>query len=596
MKDYAALARSENNSNYKKIFEVIAEKQTRKHVKATFEGVADGAPVPPQFSHSTSEVEAIRNALWDEVSIGMAMDGSTRTMSEVADSQVVSMERMVKQIRNRPEGMSADAFFNEYSGIGTGLDPGVYNGASIPVVVSPQEATSYYSNGGIAGTVIDTKSRGIFTNGYQFVGGLDEDELKELKDYADELNFAEAVGGEWWRDGYNYGGSCLIPWLRGDNVLTHEMTIEQLGKAGMLKKDCLQYFWTADRWNSVLIPNYNISARDYLTPETFYIPLAGLSVRTERMAIARPKKLPYWGTIRQMGWGISDFPSFMPSLLAYEIMIRSIPIIAQQLSLVYLSAPLDTILAQSGVNAMRKVMADNQATLDQMSALRPQILNMAGELKSIERHWTDFDKLILIGKQDVGAKAGISHTILFNEQTASLDEKAFDTTLKKAETIKMSGNQCVLQVQNIIQFLVYSKWGWDSPQARKAKEVRLSLEAPTIMTNEENIESLNACATSFTSFTQGGLQQGDAIELIRKFVPKFEPSDEMMKRVEAFDDAEQEFEDETRKQTLELGKQKTDSTEEDDEGTGNPPTPAVATVGDSKPSGWIDKLFSWRKV
>ncbi len=354
----------------------------------------------------------------------------------------------------------------------------------------------------------------------------------------------------------------------------------------MLKKDCLMYFWTADRWNSVLIPNYNISDRDYLTPQEFYIPLAGLSVRTERMAIGRPKKLPYWGMIRQMGWGISDFPSFMPSLLAYEIMIRSIPIISQQLSLVYLHQPVDIVMAQSGMNAVKTLQAKNQASLDQWNPLKAMALNLAGDLKAIERHFTDFDKLILIGKQDVGAKAGISHTVLFNEQTASLDEKSFDTTLKQAETIKLSGNQFTLQVQNVIQFLVYSKWGWDSPQARKAKEVRVSLEAPTVMTNQESLESLTAAGSAITQFTQAGFQLGDAVEMVRKFVPKFEPDEDMAARISAFDDAEQDYQEDQREQTLELGEQKTDSTKEDDAGTGNPP------VADAKPGSWIDRLFT----
>jgi len=588
MKDFKKLAESHPSPNYKKIYELMAVGQTPGHIH---DGVADGAPVPKQAAHSPGDLDEIRKSLWNEVSSGMAMDGKYSTMDDVGNGLVVNMEKLRKQIVGKREGMSADAFFNDFTGIGTGLDPGSYNNASIPVVVSPTEATAYYSNGGIAAAVIDKKSRGIFTNGYQFVGGLEEDELKELKDYADTLNFAEAVGGEWWRDGYIYGGSLLIPWLKGDNVLTHEMTVDQLGKAGMLKKDCLEYFWTADRWNSVLIPNYNISARDYLTPEEFYVPLAGLSIRTERMAVARPKKLPYWGTIRQMGWGISDFPSFMPSLLAYEIMIRSIPIISQQLSLVYLHQPIDIVLAQAGMNAVKKLQETNQASIDQWNPLKTQVINMAGELKSIDRHWTDFDKLITLGKQDVGAKAQISHTVLFNEQTASLDEKSFDTTLKQAETIKLSGNQCILQVQNVIQFLVYSKWGWDSPQAREAKEVRLSLDSPTIMTNEENIESLTAVGTALTSFTGAGFQLGDAVEMVRKFVPKFEPDEAMAKRIEAFDDAEQDYQEEQREQTLELGKQKTDSSEEDDAGTGNPPVPASATIADAKPGSWINRIL-----
>lgn len=590
MRDFRKIAEKYESTAMREVFEILAAGQEKGHI---FDGVADGAPVPKQINHSPGDVKEIQAKLWTEVKGGMAADGvHYSTMEDVGKGLVVNLEHLVKKAKDRPEGMAADAFFNEFTGVGTGIDPGFYNASSTPVVVSPQEATAYYSNGGIAATVIDKKSQGVFTNGYQFVGGLDENELKELKDYADKLNFAQSLV-EWWRDGYTYGGACLMPWLKGDNVLTHEMNVEELGRRGMLAKDCLQYFWEADRWNAVLIPNYNISARDYLTPETFYIPLAGLSIRTERMAIARPKKLPYWGTIRQMGWGISDFPSFMPSLLAYEIMIRTIPIISQQLSLLYIHQPLDNVIAQSGANAARKIQQANQEAVNQWNSLKAQMISTSAEIKSIERHWTDFDKLILIGKQDVGAKAGISHTVLFNEQTASLDEKSFDTTLKQAETIKLSGNQLTIQVQNIIQFLVYSKWGWGSPQAAKAKEVRLSLDSPTVMTNEEKIASLTATASALGAFRMAGFQLGDAVEMVRKFVPTFEPTEEMAERIQAFDDSEQDFEAEQREQTLELGKQKTDSTNEENEGTGNPPTPKDGQAGDAKPGlpVWVDRVL-----
>lgn len=580
MKNFADLALKETNSSYKKIFQLLADDQK------LLPGVADSAP--QQLAHSADAIETIKKSLWDEVRKGVALDGKSQTMDEHRKALTFNLGRLSKQIQNRG-GMAADAFFNEFTGIGTGIDPGFYNNASIPTVVSPQEATSYYSNGGVPAYVIDKKSRGIFTNGYQFVGGLEENELKELKDYADTLNFRDAVI-EWWRDGWIYGGSCLMAWLKGDNAQTHDMTIEELAARGMLKEGCVQYFWTADRWNSVLIPNYNISARDYLMPETFYIPLAGMAVRTERMAIAKPKKLPYWGTIRQMGWGISDFPSFMPSYLAYVMMVRAIPIISQQLSVVYLSMPIDNALAQVGKNALRDIFAKNQATLDQMNALRTQVVNLgAGDLKSIERHWTDFDKLILIGKQDVGANAGISHTVLWNEQTASLDEKSFDTTLKQAETIKLSANDATVQIQNIIPFLVWSKWGYDSPQGQKAREVRISFEAPIVATNAENVESMKAATDTVVGLTQAGMQLGDAIDVVRKFVPKFELSEEALARVQAFDDAELDFNEQQREQTLELGAQKTDSTQGDNEGTGNPPIPSSASIGDSK-DGWIQKL------
>jgi len=417
------------------VYRVIGEKSR------SLEGVTDSSR-PLRFSGS--EVRGILDGQWEHIQTDEALHGEFQSMDDVRNRLTVSYDRLAKSVGRGPvtglKGEAIDSFYNDVTGIGTGVDPGSWNASSIPVSISPQEATAYYSNGGIAGGIIDKKFTGIFMNGYGFEGKeWEEDDLNRLKEHAESLNFQQTAE-EWWRDGGIYGGALMIPDL-GDTPMTYLMNERELAKQGMLEKGCIRRFWEADRWNSVLIPDYDISAGDYLTPKEFMIPIAGLSVATWRMGVARPKRLPYWGTLRQMGWGISDFPSFMPSLLAYEMGIRSIPIISQQLSLVYLQAPLDAIISTSGLNAARKVQADNEAAIREWSMLHPKMLNMFGDLKSIERHFTDFDKLILLLKQDVGAKSGISHTILFNELQTGMDEKSYDITLKQTETIKKSADR-----------------------------------------------------------------------------------------------------------------------------------------------------------
>ena len=68
------------------------------------------------------------------------------------------------------------------------------------------------------------------------------------------------------------------------------------------------------RWNTTFVPNFRIGAQDYLFAKQYYVPLAGVSVKTERSAVIRPKLLPYWGAIQQLGWGISDFEGYMRSI------------------------------------------------------------------------------------------------------------------------------------------------------------------------------------------------------------------------------------------------------------------------------------------
>ncbi len=530
------LAKSSKGTPMEDVFRIIGDR-----VK-TYEGVSDAAR-PMRFTGQ--EVASIQDGQWQHIKAGLASDGNSQSMEDVEKGLTVKYENLAKNLgRGKTSGFKGetlDSFYNDVTGIGTGIDPGSWNASSVPVSISPQEATAYYSNGGIAGGIIDKKFRGIFMNGYGFEGGLDEDKLKKLKDYTDSLNFQE-VTEDWWRDGGVYGGALLIPDL-GDNPATYLMSERELARQGMLAKGCIRRLWEADRWNSVLIPDYNISAADYLTPSEFMIPIAGLSVATWRMGIARPKKLPYWGTLRQMGWAISDFPSFMPSLLAYEMGIRSIPIISQQLSLIYLQAPLDAIISTSGMNAAKKIQAENEVALDQWSMLHPKVINMFGDLKSIERHFTDFDKLILLLKQDVGAKSEISHTILFNELQAGMDEKSYDITLKQTETIKKSARAASTQLAPIVRMLVFGCFGYDSPEAKLADKVKIKFDTPVVPTNAENNETVTTIVNALNGFMQAGFQLGDAVEAVRTFIPRFELSKEIMDRIAVVDDTETEIDE-----------------------------------------------------
>lgn len=585
MNRYLELAENEQSENLKEIYKIIGSKD--ENPRGAAKGVKDSSYRPASFTYD--EVTTIQRSLEEEVEARYVADGGFRTMEDFKKGMILDPEALAKKFVSREQGMAVDSFYNAVTGIGTGIDPGSYNTADTPISIGPQEATAYYSNGGIPATIIDKKFKGIFANGYRFTG-LEEDEVDALKDHAESLNFVKAVE-DWWRDGGIYGGALCIPALKGDNPISYQMTVDELVKSRKLKKDSIDYFWTVDRWNAVLIPNYDISAKDFITPSEFYVPLAGIAVNSNRMSVGRPKELPYWGTIRQMGWGISDFVSFMPSLLTYEVMMRSLPIIAQQLNLMYSHVPIDSMLAQSGLNAVKQLIKTNEEALREWNMLNPRGFSTFAEIKTIERHFTDFDKLVLLAQKDVGAKSGISHTILFNEQQASMNEKDDDTTLKQAEIVKKSANTASMQLQNVVTMLVASCFGPDSPQFKKAKQVRIVFDSPTIQTNEQKIAALTASATAFSTFVAGGIQVEDSLDIVRQFVPNLEISDEMRERIGAIDDREEELDEERADAEVKaLGTERVDS--DGDEGPA-PVTNAATTgaPGKSKDSGF----WKWLK-
>ena len=87
-----------------------------------------------------------------------------------------------------------------------------------------------------------------------------------------------------------------------------------------------------------------------------YVPISGISVNAHRSAMLRPKNYLTGGALRQLGWSVSDYEGYMRSIYAYEIMIASIPIMAQQMSLLMYEMPLEGMLATMGITEAKEFM------------------------------------------------------------------------------------------------------------------------------------------------------------------------------------------------------------------------------------------------
>lgn len=491
--DFSRLSNELPDGGLKKIYSIISSYYPN--------GVADAGGAP---ALSVSHVEEIRDIMRSEVESGVIADGGSF--------------QTVEEVRKRAEVVVKDSFYNPVTGIGTGADPGYYNSASIPISISPNEATALYANGGLGQIIIDKKAKGVFANGYQFkASDWPREKLEELKQYANSLGLEKTIT-EAGTNGLIYGGALVVPTFEGDSPISYASTIKENIMDGVIKKGSLKRFWIADRWNCVLVPNYNISASDYIYPKSFYVPIAGLEVNSERMAVVRPKILPYWGTIRQMGWGVSDYTGYLHSLLNYEVAIASIPIMSQQLSLMYHHIPMDGLIAQNGAKYADQYAKLNEAQMRDWSNINPRTINSFGEIKTIQRNYAGFSELVSLLRQDIGAKSGIAESILFHTQSTGFSDNKEDVTLKQAETVGAFGQELAYQLKPIVKVLILSCFGPDSEEARKCDEVSIAFDSPTVVTNEEKISSLTAFASAVAQFYSTGMSAKDSVEMSRAFI------------------------------------------------------------------------------
>ena len=468
----------------------------------------------------------------------------TGTISKIRDLQHRAvMERYAeegivplpfKTVRDEEARMATrvlDSYFNPITGAGTNLDPGTYNQASIPFTLTPNEATSIYASGGLPQKIVDKKVKGVLMNGFDFKSRTwKEKSLKELKEYAQKVCLDIALENV-IRDGCIYGGSILVPAFKGDGPISYEMDFDELVSSGILKKDSLDYFWTADRWNAVLVPQYDIAAKDYITPPQFYVPLAGLTVKTDRLAIIRPKILPYWGTLRQMGWGISELEGWMRAVSAYEILISTIPIMAQQMSLIYHHIPMDGLIAQNGPEYAQQFALANSNSLKQWNMLNPKTINSIGEIKSIDRSFSDFDKLVGALQEKISADSGLPQSTLFNRQSTGFSNNSDDVTLKQAEEIQTLARTVANQLDNITKILVFSCFGPDSPEAKAFDEVKISFENPVVLSDEARSNMGVKFANIYAQIWNTGVDAETAFKLAKVFISGIDFPDELTKKL-----------------------------------------------------------------
>lgn len=495
---------------------------TRRSPKAG-DFVAD-AEIPPT-AHTTDDIKELKTIQYNAVHEARIADGQ----------KLQSLEDLLGNLKKH---FVQDGFWNPMSGIGSVDDPGMYSFAYTPVSMSPQESTAYYASGGIPRVIIDKKSKGILLNGYNFEGeGWKPDELKRMHDYAELIGFGEAQTNA-VRDGLVYGGSILYPRLKSDNTMTLGLSVDQLLKAGVVTKNCIEHFVTTDRWNCVLVPNWNVTARDYLHPDHYYIPIGGVKVATERSAIIRPNMLPYWGMLPQMGWGISDFEGYIPPILALTIVVMSIPIMAQQMSLLFHEIPLDSIMMAGGAGAgspTDEIIKANNAAMRSWSVLHPQTVNSFGKIGAVERHYEGFKDLVSTLLDYIGACSEIPSSVLFPSAPSGLaSDRGDDVKLKESGAIQKVGASVRPQMKPVARIIALSCFGpeyFAGERAHLLDTIGVTYDSPTVVTPSEKAETGAKFAEMVNKLVSSDIPVDAAIDLARQFFPGVQIDEAIMSRL-----------------------------------------------------------------
>ena len=529
------LVNSETNEHHKRIFEILASHEGKG--KVTQDGYG-------QIVLDASELETIKEEMVSIVQDARASAGEVQTATEMrqrlisdfpAKLRVQVEERLAREkLRNNPGIVQDGDYANPDTGIGTAIDPGMKVESFIPVSILPGEATAYYAGGGIPARIINKKAGCLSLDGIHFeCPDMDPDDITALEAYAEECGFSEAYA-QAVTQALIFGGAITYPVIKGDNPLTTQMTLEQLKAKIGNEKHFIKYWVTADRWNCVFVPDYNITAQDYLYARSLFIPLGGVRVSTERMAMVRPQKLPFWGAIQQMGWATSDFEGWIKDFEAYQIMKMSLPIMAQQSSLMYHAIPADGLIIENGPDAAHDFFKENEAQMRKWSMLHPRTINSVGEIKILDRTYSGYQDLMKQAELGLCASSGVAESILFEEKATGLaSDNREDVTLKQSEMIRLLFNNVAPAFKNCIELLVCSCFGANSEQAALAKKVRIKADNGFVLSETDKAQLGQAFTTMAGQFVAMGVPLSEAIKVAQKFVPSAEIDEDTMNALTA---------------------------------------------------------------
>ena len=501
---------SSKDSYIKEVYTLISKSGTKRNIAGDCESV---------LQLPSNVVDEIAQIGYQHVQANYLNHGiSFETPKEVYDKMFVRI--------------AGDSLINQKTGIGTMVDPSVYTRSQIPVMMGPYEGSSVYAPGGLPATIIDKKSRAMVIHGASFKSlnkdFWDNDKVEMLENAAVETGFNDAISDA-SADSFIYGGSILYPVFNKD---TPSSFLQDLNKM-YLEKGCIDRWVETDRWNTVIVPNYIVTAKDYLKPKSLFIPQSSLDISTSRMAIIKPKAVPYWIALYNIGWAPSDMSGWLRAYYGYEITCQSIPVMAQQMSLSLYKKTLEALNETRGADKVKELMKINEEKMTEWSSLSPKAVNMVGEVEVVDRTYSGFEQFVGAMKSNLASQCGLPEPSLWHTPNKGFSDNTTESLLKQSETIQMSQKFLERSMCPCKDALIAHVFGTDSEEWNRRYEVRMIFNKPIISTEKDLAEVGARFAASVSSFVQAGVSPDIAMDLSSQFFPAVKLTKEMLDKAKA---------------------------------------------------------------
>lgn len=419
---------------------------------------------------------------------GIKQLDTLQTITERANRNIGAVMDCIKtgkdvNIKEMHRTAIRDSMLNGRWNISNAKDPSMSNIALPNVYISPWEASALYSQKGIFETVINKKSKSILLNGLSIENShFSQKQLDIVNEKAEIHNF-KSILSNGTRDSLTYGGDLIFPLFKKDTPLTMGLSLNALLKLGVLKKDCIDYFVSLDRWNTFIIPPYNPTQKDFLMPDVYTIPFLGSDVNSKRCArIVTAQQAGYWGQVINQGWGISDLCGYLQSGMNYKVAVQSLPLMIQQMSILARTINVDGVLATEGSNALDALVEQDTIRTREASADNPVTMDVLGDIKSIDRNFGQVPELIRLLRQDFSSDATIPEPMLFSSEKGNFSsgDDTQGNQSKQWESVKMIHKDVESQCKQLAKIMIIDALGTDDSIIEALPYTKIKFDEPVI--------------------------------------------------------------------------------------------------------------------
>ena len=445
------------------------------------------------LSALTAAQELIESSLREDTKdfaskCGIKQLDTLQTITERANRNIGAVMDCIKTGKNvNAEEMHRtairDSMLNGRWNISNAKDPSMSNIALPNIYISPWEASALYSQKGIFETVINKKSKSILLNGLSIENShFSQKQLDIVKEKAEIHNFKNILSNG-TRDSLTYGGDLIFPMFKKDTPLTMSLSLNALLKLGVLKKDCIDFFVSLDRWNTFIVPPYNPTQKDFLMPDVYTIPFLGSDVNSKRCArIVTAQQAGYWGQVINQGWGISDLCGYLQSGMNYKVAVQSLPLMIQQMSILARTINVDGVLATEGSNALDALVEQDTIRTREASVDNPITMDVLGDIKSIDRNFGQVPELIRLLRQDFSSDATIPEPMLFSSEKGNFSsgDDTQGNQSKQWESVKMIHKDVESQCKQLAKIMIIDALGTDDSVIEALPYTKIKFDEPVI--------------------------------------------------------------------------------------------------------------------